>query len=148
MKNTPWYIAGLHFECLQCGRCCSGPAEGNIWITKPEIELIAKFLGMTIDKFAGRYLKRVHFRTSIVEHPETKDCIFLEEKNGRKTCRIYHVRPAQCRNWPFWADNLKNPAAWNRAAHKCPGVNRGKLYDCRQIRKIKNNKKWWLNSDL
>ena len=39
--STKWYAAGLHFGCEVCGRCCAGPGEGYIWVTKPEIELIA-----------------------------------------------------------------------------------------------------------
>ena len=43
-KKSPWYIGGLHFECGQCGKCCSGPDEGYIWVTKEEIRFIADYL--------------------------------------------------------------------------------------------------------
>jgi len=41
------------------------------------------------------------------------------------------------------ADSMSTgPNAWNRAAQKCPGINRGPLYTAEQIRVIKNAK-WW-----
>jgi Fe-S-cluster containining protein len=142
-KKTPWYVAGLHFECMQCGRCCSGPGEGYIWVTKPEIELIADFLKISIGELRKKYMRRVSFRTTIIEHRVTRDCIFLQNIDGQKRCVIYPVRPNQCRTWPFWSDNLTNPNSWNKAAEKCPGLNRGKLYTCEEIEKIKRCKKWW-----
>ncbi len=78
VKNkTPWYVGGLHFECQQCGECCSGPAEGYIWVTKPEIQIIADFLKITPSQLRQGHLRRVGLRTTVIEHPGTKDCIFL-----------------------------------------------------------------------
>ena len=142
-NETAWYICGLHFECGQCGRCCSGPNEGYIWITKPEIELLAKHLNLTVEQLHQEYLKRIGLRISIIEYPQTKDCIFLT--NG--CCRIYNVRPNQCRTWPFWPDNLKNPNDWNTAAIKCHGINHGRLYTFQEIEKIKSQKCWWNDKD-
>jgi len=144
LKNKfPWYVAGLHFECLGCGQCCSGPEEGYIWITVPEIKLLADFLDMPIKKLRRKYLKRVGLRTTIIEERFSKDCIFLKNIDGRKQCSIYPVRPNQCRTWPFWSENLTSPSAWNRTAQKCPGISRGRLYNCEEIEKIRKSKKWW-----
>jgi len=146
VKNrTPWYVCGLHFECVRCGRCCSGPGEGYIWVTSPEIELIADFLKMTPEQLRRKFLKRVAFRTTIIEHSGTKDCIFLQQAESQKKCVIYPVRPSQCRIWPFWPDNLTSPGAWNKAAQKCSGINRGRHYSYEEIEKIKSEKKWWQN---
>lgn len=142
-NKTAWYAAGLHFECQGCGGCCSGPGEGYIWVTRREIEIIADFLKLTVAQVRREYLKRVGLRTTIIEEQTTKDCIFLQEIGGRKGCLIYSVRPNQCRNWPFWPENLKDPNAWNKAAQKCPGINRGRLYGFEEIEEIKKNKKWW-----
>ena len=141
--TEPWYIAGLHFECTQCGQCCSGPEEGFIWICKPEQEMLAKHLNMTTDELKKKYTKRLGLRTSIIEHPQTKDCIFLGKIGDSKGCQIYNFRPNQCRTWPFWATNLKSPYDWNSAATRCPGINRGRLYTYEQIQKIKKQKCWW-----
>ncbi|MBN2182522.1 MAG: YkgJ family cysteine cluster protein [Sedimentisphaerales bacterium] len=142
-KKTPWYIAGLHFECRQCGGCCSGPGEGYIWITREEIELLADFLEISVEQLRRQYLKRVGLRTSIIEHSTTKDCIFLQKIEEQKKCVIYPVRPGQCRTWPFWSENLSSAGAWNTTAQKCPGINRGKFYSFEQIKKIQGNKNWW-----
>lgn len=143
MKKT-WYGVGLHFECQKCGRCCSGPQPGYIWVRKEEINLIADYLDIPVDELRKNYLKRVGFKTSIIEEPSNKNCIFLEEKAGGKRCSIYPVRPHQCRSWPFWPSNLKSADSWNRAAQKCPGINKGPLYSPEKIRKIIKTKKWWL----
>jgi len=147
IKEIPWYITGLHFECVQCGRCCSGPGEGYIWVTKQEIQLIADFLKVSVGQLRQEYLKRVGLRTTIIENQTTKDCIFLQNIADQKRCLIYSVRPSQCRAWPFWPDNLTNPGAWNKAAQKCPGINHGRLYTYEEIEKIKRNKKWWQNAE-
>lgn len=144
IKNkTKWYVAGLHFECQGCGGCCSGPGEGYIWVTRPEIKIIVDFLKMAVGQFRQKYLRRVGLRTTIIEHRTTKDCIFLQAGAGGKQCTIYSVRPCQCRSWPFWASNLASPGDWNKAAQKCPGINRGRLYSFEEIKKIKRNEKWW-----
>jgi Fe-S-cluster containining protein len=143
-KKKPWYIGGLHFECQQCGNCCAGPSEGFIWITKPEIEMLAEHLGLSVGKLREKYLVRLVTRTSIIEDPASRDCIFLSNiNNGIRGCAVYPVRPNQCRTWPFWSSNLTSPSAWDSAALKCPGVNRGKLYTFEQINKLKKQKKWW-----
>lgn len=141
--NNKWYSSGLHFECLGCGNCCSGPAEGFIWVAKEEIELIADFLKIPVRQLRRQFLKRSGFRLTIVENPVTKDCIFLKVIEGRKQCVIYSVRPNQCRTWPFWPNNLSSPDIWNRAAQKCPGINRGRFYSLEEIEKLRQQKKWW-----
>ena len=143
--KTLWYVAGLHFECQQCGRCCSGPATGYIWVTKPEIELIADFLRIEPEQLRKKYLRRVGLRITIIEQKDTKDCIFLRKTGGQRQCMIYPVRPGQCRTWPFWPENLTDADAWNKAAQKCGGINCGRLYSPEEIEKIKKNKKWWQN---
>jgi len=142
-EKTPWYGCGLHFECVQCSRCCSGPGEGFIWVTKSEIEFIAEYLKLSPELLRQKYLKRFGLRTTIIEHPVTKDCIFLSEIEGQKKCTVYPVRPNQCRTWPFWPENLATADAWNKAAQKCTGINRGRLYSPQEIEKIRKQKKWW-----
>jgi len=144
--KTAWYAGGLHFECMRCGRCCAGPGEGYIWVTRPEIELIANYLKISTGEVRRKFLRRVGFGTTIIEHRVTKDCIFLQNSGSQRKCMIYPVRPSQCRIWPFWPSNLANPAAWNETAQKCPGINRGRLYNYEEIEKIKREKKWWQKS--
>ena len=145
-KKTSWHVGGLHFGCGRCGRCCSGPGEGYIWVTRPEIELIAEFLEMTPGELRRLYTKRIGLRTTFIEHDITKDCIFLRKIEGAKKCAIYGVRPSQCRSWPFWPSNLTGPGEWNKAAKRtCPGINRGRLHPYEEIERIKKLRKWWQN---
>jgi Fe-S-cluster containining protein len=139
VKKNRWYVTGLHFECLQCGACCAGPSQGYIWVTKPEIQLIADFLKIPAGQLRENYLKRVGFRTTIIEQPNTKDCVFLRKSSDKKICIIYPVRPRQCRGWPFWPGNLKSTDTWNKAAQKCSGINHGRLYKIEEIERIRKN---------
>lgn len=142
-NRSPWYISGLHFECVQCGNCCAGPEQGYIWVTRPEIELIADFLKITPGQLRRQCLKRVGLRTTVVEQGGSKDCVFLKEIDGQKRCTIYTVRPSQCRSWPFWPSNLTSPGAWNKAVQRCRGINHGRLYSFEEIERINKGKKWW-----
>ena len=143
-RQTPWYVAGLHFECTKCGRCCSGPAEGYIWICKVEIEMLAADMDMTVEQLRRRHMKRIGTRTSIIEDRTSKDCIFLKDMpDGERGCEIYQRRPNQCRTWPFWNINLLSSEEWNTAGQKCPGINRGRLYTFEEIERIRNQKNWW-----
>jgi len=133
-NREPWYAGGLAFECVRCGRCCAGPAEGYVWVTPEEVRRIAEFLGQDVGDFRNRYCRRVGRRTSLVEDAETKDCVFLRrDGEGLACCAVYPVRPTQCRTWPFWPSNLLDRDAWALAAMRCPGVNRGPLHGLDEI---------------
>ena len=115
-----WYEMGLRFRCTQCGNCCSG-GPGYVWITTADMERIAAFLNLPLQQFTRRYVRRAAGRYSLIEKPDY-DCIFLQRTAGKAMCSIYPVRPTQCRTWPFWKMNLESPAAWIRAAERCPGM--------------------------
>jgi len=134
LRKPPWYTAGLAFECVQCGRCCAGPEEGFVWVTPDEIAAIAEHLGISVDEMRDKYCKREGRRWTLIERDDNRDCIFLvEDERGRKVCRIYPVRPTQCRTWPFWPTNLTSEHAWAMAGLRCPGINRGKVFPCHEI---------------
>ena len=121
-----------------------GPEEGHVWITKPEVEMMAKHLSMAVDDFRKKFCRRIGNRTSLTEQPKNLDCIFLQDG----ACPVYSVRPNQCRTWPFWNSNLEHPDYWNMAASTCPGINRGRLYTFEEIEKLRTQKKWWSDDDL
>lgn len=132
--NEPWYAAGLAFECLGCGQCCAGPQEGYVWVTDEEIAAIANHLDLSNEQMRQRYVRKVGRRFSLIEQRGSNDCIFLSDDEGQgRFCRIYSVRPVQCRTWPFWASNISDPESWSEAAIKCPGINRGPLHDAAEI---------------
>jgi uncharacterized protein len=142
-NKESWYQAGLCFECAQCGRCCSGPGEGYIWVGGEEAVRIARFLGITEHDLKKKYLKRVGWRMSVIEEATTKDCIFLHNHDGIKTCAIYDVRPNQCRTWPFWRHNIESARTWHEAATHCRGMNSGRQYSPGEIERLVDQKKWW-----
>jgi len=115
--NSPWYADGLHFECTGCGQCCTG-SPGYIWVNETEIEQIAAHLNLSVKDFARRYLRKIKGEFSLLEMPETYDCIFLKEKK----CQIYSIRPTQCRTFPWWPRLLKTKEEWEKAASFCEGI--------------------------
>lgn len=125
----PWFVAGLAFECVECGRCCAGPEEGYVWATDEEIIAMAKYLKLSEKAFRKQYVRKVGRRQSLVENRPGRDCVFLSD--GR--CRIYPARPTQCRTWPFWESNIDSPESWSRAAQRCPGINRGSVFSPEEI---------------
>lgn len=120
-----WYEAGLRFACQpDCGQCCAGPQEGYVFVTRAELRTIARTLGWSQAR-ARRQLTHAETpggRLTLRERPEG-GCVFLEGKR----CTIYDVRPAQCRTFPWWPENLESPAAWARTGRSCPGVGQGEL---------------------
>lgn len=133
-SDRPWYASGLAFECTQCGQCCSGPGTGYVWVQPEEIRAMAASLEMEedIDGFERRFVRRVGARQSLVEYPDG-DCIFLHPED--RTCLIYEARPSQCRTWPFWNENVASPEAWEAAAERCPGCNRGQIVELHEIQR-------------
>ena len=134
-QQAPWYVAGLAFDCAGCGRCCAGPDEGYVWATEREIAAIATHLELAADQMRRQYVRKVGRRHSLVEMRGSHDCVFLTgpDTAGDRTCRIYPVRPRQCRTWPFWANNVSDPDAWTEAGQRCRGINRGTLVPVERI---------------
>ncbi|GAN34532.1 MAG: YkgJ family cysteine cluster protein [Candidatus Brocadia sp. AMX2] len=122
----PWYKEGLRFECQRCGRCCRGE-PGVVWVNKREIGKISAFLGITQNAFAKNYLRSINDRFSLLEYGNG-DCIMYD--NG---CKIYDVRPCQCRSFPFWTSNLENRSEWEKLRKTCPGIGKGKLHTIKDI---------------
>jgi uncharacterized protein len=121
-----WYKDGLRFECTQCGHCCTG-APGYVWVTVQDIYRIAEFLGMRERDFVRSYVRKVNQRLSLIELPGG-NCIFYD-----KGCKIYPVRPMQCKTFPFWKEIVAKPASWGRTATECPGINQGKMFSEEEI---------------
>ena len=129
-----WYAAGLHFECAQCGNCCGG-FPGYVWVTEEEARAAAKFLNLSVDQFGIKYLRRILRRYSLVE-VANYDCVFLQRTPEGIRCRIYPVRPQQCRTWPLWKMNLSSSDDFLARTQRCPGINRGRGYSREEIEEI------------
>ena len=102
-----------------------------MWVEPAEIEALAKHLGLSVDSFGERYLRKVGRRYSLIERPGG-DCVFFD-----KGCSVYPARPTQCRTFPFWRGNLKSERAWDEIADECPGIGQGKLFPVEEIEALK-----------
>ncbi|HEY3321489.1 MAG TPA: YkgJ family cysteine cluster protein [Planctomycetota bacterium] len=128
--ENPWFKDGLHFACQPgCVRCCCGD-PGDVFVTSEEIAALAKTLEMTVPEFENAFVR--HYSSglmSIIEMPNG-DCAMLDGRNG---CRVYAVRPKQCRDYPFWPEVLRTAGTWVRESRRCPGLNTGPLHDAQKI---------------
>jgi len=130
--SAPWYKDGLHFECTQCGKCCTG-APGYVWVDEEEVEALSIRLGVSEQDFLHDYTRRVGNRRSLNEKPN-HDCVFYDAAVG---CTVYDQRPRQCRSWPFWDSNLKSERHWQKTVEICPGSGEGRLYTIEEINEKK-----------
>jgi len=136
-ESTTWYRDGLKFTCTQCGDCCSGE-PGFVFVDKDEIQAMADELGLSVEVFSSRFIRRVGVRRSLKER-SNGDCILLDRETRR--CSVYQGRPIQCRTWPFWDSNLESPQDWQAACDVCPGSGKGKLHTWDEIEAARLAKK-------
>jgi len=94
----------------------------------PEIAAIAQALGMEVSAFTEQFCRPALGDISLKEHPNG-DCVFWSETG----CRIYPVRPVQCRTFPFWNEYIRTPRGWKTAGKRCPGVGKGRSYTAKEI---------------
>jgi uncharacterized protein len=125
-----WYKEGLRFECRQCGMCCS--VSGMVWVTRSEIWRISRYLGMSEEVFTKAYVKELGSQLTLGERADG-GCLLLDP--GTKSCKVYTVRPQQCSSFPFWPELLKNQVTWARESTLCPGMNKGRIWELREIKK-------------
>ena len=129
--KMPWYADGLRFACRQCGVCCTGE-PGYVWVTEEEIAAILLAAGISRAKFDADYARKTWLRVTLRER-KNGDCVFFRAGKG---CTVYAARPAQCKTFPFWAENVRSPDAWNERARECPGMNIGRLFTLSEIESI------------
>lgn len=105
--------------CADCGgRCCRGEA-GYIWVNPGEIDRIAVFLGANPLDFMAGSVRQVDNRLSLKERWTGEEAVCLFFDLQARKCRIYPVRPAQCREFPFW-DHFRDCP--EELAGECPGI--------------------------
>lgn len=161
--REPWYAEGLKFTCTQCGNCCTG-GPGYVWISPAEVDRLAEFLKITPRQVLKRYCRKVGGRWTLNERRTSEglyDCVFLTDIDEpratgtkelaagqrvplkRRGCKIYPVRPLQCRTWPFWHSNLQSKEMWEHAGKKCPGLDRGsRTFSRQQIESLRDAEDW------
>ena len=124
----------LRFECTGCGGCCTGRGNARVEyyvaIASAEQRRIRKYLGISLAWFKRRYLMRFEDGEESLRW-EGDRCVFLD---GEKRCRIYPVRPVQCRTYPFWPELVESRFAWRAEARRCEGINRGEIVPVARMR--------------
>ena len=153
IDQPAWFDEGLQFSCTQCGNCCTG-GPGYVWVSETEIQRLALHFQLSIEQLTEKYLRKFGNKYSLREFRNSAgqyDCEFLTEQKSstadgriitRRVCGIYHVRPLQCRTWPFWDGLLESRQAWDHAGKRCPGLNTGKHYTKEQILKLQHAPDW------
>ena len=143
-KARDWFEDGLRFQCTQCGNCCTGP-PGAVWFTPEEGRAMAAELKISEETFLAEYARPLSDGMSLIER-ETKhgfDCIFLDRTTvpGKAICSLYVSRPHQCRTWPFWSENLRSKAVWEKMKEitPCPGMNVGGFVSADEVRIIRDS---------
>jgi hypothetical protein len=119
----------IRFECTGCGVCCTGDASRYVEAGPQEQEAIRDYLQVSRAWFRRHYLTRVDDTTLGLRMTRGR-CLFLQE-NGR--CRIYTVRPAQCRTYPWWPEVVQSKTSWQNEARRCEGINRGRVIPLKKI---------------
>ena len=118
MAAREFIAKGLPFECTACGKCCVNHGEyEHVFLTRQDISRISEKLKLTRKAFLALYTRREQEEHALESRGDR--CVFL---GSGGLCRVYEVRPLQCRTFPFWPENL-NPKTWNGSiANDCPGV--------------------------
>ncbi|MBU4319305.1 MAG: YkgJ family cysteine cluster protein [Proteobacteria bacterium] len=127
LHRRPYFFdGGVQFQCLQCGRCCTGD-PGLVRVSEKEISAIYGFLNMGLEEFTSRFL-RVCFGGYSLGEDEEGRCLFHE--GG---CRVYEVRPRQCQAFPFWVKTFRSEKNFRDLQKECPGIGQGRLYSKEEI---------------
>jgi Fe-S-cluster containining protein len=131
MEDGIWYERGLKFSCLRCGKCCwdEGPYT-EVYVNREDVLQMAAHLDLYPHTFHSKYVRWSEGFPVLKSRDGA--CIMLQGKG----CRVYPVRPRQCRTWPFWAENLKRHVWYREVRKRCPGVGQGRRYTPQEIERI------------
>lgn len=104
-------------------------------LRKADIRAASLYLGLSEESFKRRFtLAEGGIRVLKATHEG--NCPFFDG-----LCRLHAAKPFQCRSWPFWPENLKEPEGWERARALCPGIGRGARVGERKIAGYLRG--WW-----
>ena len=121
-----FFDQGIRFTCQRCGACCTG-APGIVRVGPADIEAIAAYLNLTVPRLFQASLTSWNGGPCIREDDDGR-CVFFADG-----CRIYPVRPTQCRAFPFWFNHLRSEDRWVALTRQCPGIGRGRRYSKEEI---------------
>lgn len=94
-------------ECRQCGTCCK--KYRKILLQPDETAFITQMGGhvgvdLSLDVIREKGIdaatREAKERGKVfMIHPDDKGCLFLEKRNDKYVCKIYHYRPRTCRGF-------------------------------------------------
>ena len=88
--------ASESFVCRQCGSCCRWP--GSVLLTGDDVAALAIELGLRPDQFIEQHTLLARNRAQLTLKEQAGGaCEFLDAQGH---CRVYAVRPQQCRDFP------------------------------------------------
>lgn len=131
-NRSYFFDRGIRFACQNCGKCCCGE-PGIVRVTLTDILRIAKYLNQPSEEILENSVLPYKEIYTIRER-ECGCCLFYQSG-----CRIYPVRPTQCKSYPFWFNNLRSEKNWKRVYQECPGIHQGKLFTKEKILELLNN---------
>lgn len=100
-------LDSIFHECRQCGTCCKDYKK--IPLQPEEVDFIKKMGG-----HVGCSVSMAEIREKGLEaatrdaaangkvymiHPDDKGCVFLEHRNDKYYCKVYHYRPKTCQGF-------------------------------------------------
>lgn len=107
----------FRFRCRRSGNCCAIPG-GIVRVTASDIAAIAAHLGIGEGAFRSRYVQPDGVR---LKDGFGNRCVFLQD-GAEAGCGIYPVRPAKCREWPFWPELQTDADLLRLVQRTCPGL--------------------------
>lgn len=97
----------IFHECRQCGVCCK--KYRKIALKRDEVAFIEKmggYVGVDITLRAIQEKGMQRAKEEAMEqgkifmiHPDNSGCVFLQHRNNKYYCKIYHYRPQTCRGY-------------------------------------------------
>jgi Fe-S-cluster containining protein len=121
----------VRFSCTGCGCCCYGGEDAVVEVSEDELQQIRSFLGLSVAWFRRRYLVRIDRQSLGIRIAPRGHCVFLDTSSA--SCRIYPVRPLQCRTYPFWPEVVGRRKDWEQEVHRCEGIGRGAVVPISKI---------------
>lgn len=103
----PAALRSIFSGCRQCGTCCK--SYRKITLQPDEVDFIRKMgghVGVNVslnelrDRTMDELVEEAKARGKVfMIHPDDKGCLFLQKRNNKYCCRIYHHRPRACRGF-------------------------------------------------
>ncbi len=101
-----------------------------VWVSEPEIKEIADYLDKPVGEIRLFHTRKLRGRVSLTEY-QKGDCTFFVAET--RHCKVYPVRPTQCRTWPFWQSNIESSEKWGEVCKECPGAGQGAFFSLEDV---------------